>query len=167
MKAMHTMAQKPLGWGKPFWLTIHYVALGYPDDPTPSERAAYKAFFHGIPGVLPCSKCRPHFSEVIARIPIEPYLSDSKALFTWTVLVHNEVNRSVGKPTWDVEHARATFLTGHMDGDAKKADASPTLRRFAILVGILVSALIVVGAVVLLRSRASPRPGRPTFSRTK
>ena len=40
-------------------------------------------------------------------MPITPHLDNKKALFKWTVDLHNSVNVSQGKPKWSVEEALA------------------------------------------------------------
>jgi hypothetical protein len=88
----------PEVWGPIFWATIHITALGYPDQPSYSEKKAAKEYFNALPYLLPCPVCRDHFREVLQGIPIEPWLDNRKSLIEWTVMAHNKVNERLEKP---------------------------------------------------------------------
>lgn len=131
------MGQGRRDWGHHMWPTLHFVAMGYPEMPTEEERSAYREFFVGIGSVLPCKRCAPHFRQVLKDIPIDPYLAGRKELFTWTVLLHNAVNRSLGKPIWDVDKAWAEY-----NGDDNAGKSSSSWHR-VLLVALLVIVLFV------------------------
>lgn len=95
----------PPVWGPFFWLTIHLVGLGYPSDPTYTDKRSAKQFFESLANLIPCPICREHYKQHITRNPITPHLDNNKALFEWTVKLHNEVNKSLNKPTWTKEEA--------------------------------------------------------------
>jgi len=87
----------PTVWGPIFWNTIHMVAMGYPDDPSYSEKRAAKEWCNALPFLLPCSECKEHFREVLAAIPVETWLDNRTTLVEWTWRVHNDVNRRLEK----------------------------------------------------------------------
>jgi hypothetical protein len=101
------MILRPATWGPFFWMTIHIVALGYPAEPTYTEKRAAKEFFESIGHLLPCPTCRDHYKTHIAAMPITPHLDRRDDLFKWTVDLHNAVNRSLQKPTWTQEEVLA------------------------------------------------------------
>ena len=88
----------PAVWGPIFWMTIHLTALGYSNSPSYSEKRAAKEFFEGLQFLLPCPICREHYREHITEKPITPFLDSRKALFSWTVQLHNAVNKKLNKP---------------------------------------------------------------------
>jgi hypothetical protein len=54
---------------------------------------------------IPCGGCRRHWREVVASNP--PPLNASPArTFAWTVRVHNEINKLLGKPIVDLRTAK-------------------------------------------------------------
>jgi hypothetical protein len=101
------MILRPATWGPFFWMTIHIVALGYPEEPTYTEKRAAKDFFESIAHLLPCPTCRDHYKEHLRGLPITPHLDRRSDLFKWTVNLHNAVNKSLNKPTWTEEEVVA------------------------------------------------------------
>ena len=88
----------PETWGPFFWHTIHIVALGYPTVPTYAHKKAAREFYESLTILIPCPICRVHFTEHLAKHPITPHLDRRSDLFRWTILFHNEVNKSLNKP---------------------------------------------------------------------
>ena len=84
-------------WGPFFWNTIHITALGYPTDPSYAQKRAAKEFFESLAQLLPCPVCRGHYAEHLQKYPISPHLDKRADLFRWTVNLHNEVNKTLGK----------------------------------------------------------------------
>jgi hypothetical protein len=95
----------PPVWGPMFWMTIHLVALGYPSSPTYTDKRSAKNFFEALANLIPCPICREHYKGHLEKHPISPNLDTNKDLFDWTVKLHNEVNKSLGKPEWTREEA--------------------------------------------------------------
>lgn len=90
----------PAVWGPFFWHTIHIVALGYPKEPNYTDKRAAKEFYESLSFLLPCGVCREHYSKHLQANPITTFLDTRKDLLTWTILIHNEVNKMLNKPTW-------------------------------------------------------------------
>ena len=103
----------PKTWGPSLWRAIHFVALGYPSEPTGSDVAAYGDFFRSLGAVIPCDTCKNNYVRHLAELPPDPYLA-SGSLFEWTVAMHNVVNRETGKrdADWTVERSYAALLHG-------------------------------------------------------
>lgn len=97
-------------WYHCTWSTIHYIAMGYPQSPTPEDKANYKAFFFALGPVLPCKKCSVNYQRHLIELPIEPYLANNDTLFEWTVKIHNIVNRENNKPEWSTEQAKNHYM---------------------------------------------------------
>jgi len=90
----------PEVWGPFFWGMIHITALAYPKSPTYGDKKAAKDFFEALPFLLPCPICKEHLKKHLAKFPISPHLDRKDDLFKWTVMLHNEVNKSLNKPTF-------------------------------------------------------------------
>ena len=88
----------PSVWGPTFWLTIHITALAYPKAPTYGDKKAAKEFFESLQFLLPCPICREHLKAHLQKYPITVHLDRNSDLFKWTVILHNEVNKSINKP---------------------------------------------------------------------
>eukprot|EP00798_Chlamydomonas_sp_ICE-L_P012881 gene12881-biopygen12823 len=66
----------PSVWGPPLWKSIHYVALGYPANPTPEERRVYKTFFDQIlEHLIPCHVCSENYHRHLVELRDSPYLT--------------------------------------------------------------------------------------------
>ena len=88
-------------WGPAAWLLIHSAALAYSEEnPTVKVRNNYRKFFESLVDVLPCVYCRKHYTERFDMTSLNNALDSRVKLFRWTVDLHNEVNKSIGKPTY-------------------------------------------------------------------
>ena len=92
------MRLPPAVWGPFFWHTMHIMALSYPEKPSYAHKRAAKDFFESLAHLIPCPKCREHYSTHLQKVPISPHLDRREDLFRWTVAVHNEVNKMLEKP---------------------------------------------------------------------
>jgi len=130
----------PSVWGPFFWHTIHIAALGYPKDPTYTDKRAAKEFFESLQFMLPCGVCREHYSKHIKESPISTFLDRRADLFRWTITIHNEVNKSLHKPQWTEQEVMGYYARlGKRDRspvwtkeDMKEVDLSSFVRGFAV-----------------------------------
>lgn len=103
----------PQVWGKYQWTSIHFVALGYPNNPTKSQKQHYFTYFSKIlPEILPCLMCRQHLKKTLqTEHPMTPLaLENPSAMFEWTVSLHNAVNRQLGKSTVTLDEAKRIYM---------------------------------------------------------
>ena len=86
-------------WGPSVWKTIHSMAAAY----DPSNKSAYGMFVNSLPDLLPCQQCREHLKENLKKLPVELYLDNRHNLFFWSYVLHDTVNKSLGKtsPPYD------------------------------------------------------------------
>lgn len=96
-------------WGPPLWISIHNVALGFPENPTTADREQYRQFYELLGYVIPCQKCATNYRQHTSDLPIDQFLFNRKDLFRWTVLLHNIVNKSLGKRQWTFEEAWSMY----------------------------------------------------------
>lgn len=122
----------PILWGAHLWQAVHFIAIGYPKQPTTNDISAYKEFFENLWKVLPCNSCSVNYRRHLQEIPLDGYLTNNHKLFEWTFLMHNKVNEELNKPLWNlgdaVQHYRSVLY-----GDAKKNDNSVPLYIMLIL----------------------------------
>ena len=90
-------------WGPNAWSFIHYVALGYPTNPTDNDKENYKTFYYSLQNTLPCQKCAVNYQRHLKDIPIDSALDGPQELFKWTIDIHNEVNKELGKRKYSYE----------------------------------------------------------------
>lgn len=119
---------QPSIWGPYLWRAIHYIALGYPDKPDPHVKHEYRDFFLNLWKFIPCIKCSLNYKRHLHEIPnIEQYLSSPKDLFQWTWLMHNIVNKELGKQQIEFDFAynmytNPEFLHVKLDGTNDKIE---------------------------------------------
>jgi hypothetical protein len=99
----------PTVWGPFFWHTIHIVALGYPKNPTYTDKKCAKDFYESLAFLLPCAICREHYKEHLATHPITTFLDSRTDLIKWTIEIHNSVNKSLGKAEWTLPEVLAYY----------------------------------------------------------
>jgi len=121
----------PEVWGPSGWRFMHYVALGFPDEPTERDRMSYKRFYESLVDVLPCQGCANHYKENIANVPIDDHLKDRDSLLRWTFDIHNEVNKLKGKPILSYEDALKLYTQ-------KQFPALDVLCKVLVLLAILI-----------------------------
>ena len=90
----------PSVWGPFFWHTIHIVALGYPKNPTYTDKKCAKEFYESLSFLIPCTICREHYKEHLVKNPLVTFLDSRNDLIKWTVTIHNAVNKMLGKQEW-------------------------------------------------------------------
>jgi len=110
----------PTVWGPSVWRAIHFIALGFPSETaTELQKESYRIFFRNLDGVLPCFTCAKNYRKHLEKDigPVEEAIRASattrpRALFDWTVQLHNVVSRSLGKPgePWTPEQALKELL---------------------------------------------------------
>lgn len=97
----------PEVWGPFFWNTIHIAALAYPAEPSHGHKKSAQQFFESLQLLIPCPICREHYKVHLEKYPLLPHLDRRRDLFNWTLLLHNEVNKSLNKPMFTAEETLA------------------------------------------------------------
>ena len=93
----------PTVWGPKLWFFIHTIALNFPENPSFDDIKSYETFFENLKYIIPCDKCKLHYSQRLRENPISKYLTDNNSLFIYTIDLHNEVNKSLGKRIYSYE----------------------------------------------------------------
>jgi len=140
---------KPDIWGPCAWIFLHFTTMNYPNNPTSEDRANYKRFFYALTKVLPCEKCQKHLEEHINHFPIDPYLDSPNKLAEWLVIVHNRVNKSLGKKEITIQEFEEIY-SRFMSGDTNPIRLQqqcllPTSKVPYYVIGILL--VLLVGSV--------------------
>lgn len=102
---------RPSIWGPHGWKFLHYVTLGYPNEPTINDINDYKNFFISLGKVLPCQMCGDNYQKHFEKLPLtDDILKDKMKLIHWLIDIHNEVNRINGKKIYDYDTAIKIML---------------------------------------------------------
>jgi hypothetical protein len=81
--------------GRQLWTDLHLWSATYAGDRS-AALAWLAAFGRRVPGAG-CD-CRRSWASVLKELPVEPYLTDAMALSRWGWMVHEEINRKLGRP---------------------------------------------------------------------
>lgn len=131
-------------WGPSCWNFLYAVAFSYPEAPTEADRRAVADFFNSLNRVLPCTRCRDHFTRYLAQHPIEANNASRARVASWLLSLNNDVNARIGKPpqtmaeVWD-----------------RLVDNGPTKRRHCMSAAVVLVVLGVALAYVLYRRCAA------------
>ena len=100
---------QPDVWGPSGWKFMHYVALGYPETPTDTDKENYRFFYESLGNVLPCQGCADHYKENVLLHPISDHLQSREDLLRWTFDIHNIVNEKNNKRQLTYEEALVLY----------------------------------------------------------
>ena len=130
----------PQFWGPHAWIFLHSVTFAYPVNPTEDEKKQYHQFFHKLHYVLPCYQCAQHYKKHLEMYPIsKSVLQTRNNLIEWLIIVHNEVNKSLGKPVLTTEEVIQEYNQKIHDTRTKKLDYIPyCILLLLIILGIFI-----------------------------
>lgn len=95
---------KPEIWGNHGWLFLHGVTMNY--TPSKKNRKVVYKFFKALRYLLPCNKCSKNLQKHMKKIPLSKDILESREkLVMWLIDIHNEVNKSLGKPVLSYNEA--------------------------------------------------------------
>ena len=153
---------QPQEWGPGAWKFLHTITFSYPESPDQKTQERTYRFFDALQHVLPCSKCRGHYSNQFRRITSSTF-RNRESLTRWLVDLHNVVNESHGKKPLAYDDIRAMYGgeellcgsagSGSGSGSGNHAQKKPRERRspyFGFIVTIVVLVLILVLMCVLV-----------------
>lgn len=94
-------------WGPCMWRAIHSFAAAY----QPEVKGAFKQFIYSLPGIIPCNVCRSQLNKILQQLPLgDDYLKDSHNLFLWSYLLHDLVNKNLGKISPPLKDIKAQYF---------------------------------------------------------
>lgn len=102
------MSADPSIWGPHYWYVLHSTAYQLDESPSEEQQQAFTALLNAYAVLIPCEKCRLHFSKAIAAYP--PSFESRTAVFDWTRKLHNKVNERLHKNTLSLRQAEAAIL---------------------------------------------------------
>ena len=101
----------PNVWGPHGWKFMHYVSLGYPQEPTENDKRNYKEFYSNLKNVLPCKTCAMNYERNLTELPIDNALQSRDSLVKWVIDIHNKVNKEKNKRELGYDEAIQLYLT--------------------------------------------------------
>lgn len=104
--------------GRAAWKLFHTTMARFPDKPTPDESGALKSYIYLFARLYPCGECAAHFQKILKAFP--PQTSSRSTAAAWGCHVHNEVNKSKGKPLFDCTNIGDFYHCGCGDDEKEK-----------------------------------------------
>jgi FAD-linked sulfhydryl oxidase len=108
--------------GRAAWKLFHTTMASFPDQPSEEESAALKSYIYLFTRLYPCGECASHFQKILKHFP--PQTSSRSTAAAWGCHVHNEVNKSKGKPIFDCTKIGDFYDCGCGD-DGNKISSKP------------------------------------------
>jgi hypothetical protein len=82
-------------WGPHGWRFLHYITLGYPNNPTQKDKDTYRNFIEQFKEIIPCEICKNHFKQNLLKHSLSDDIMSNKISFiNWSIDMHNEVNKT-------------------------------------------------------------------------
>ncbi len=124
--------------GRNSWSVLHTIAAYYPETPTSDQQKEMVQFMSLFTKFYPCEDCSRDFKEryhvavtlfvfcfsffkycqfVLLRLAASPPATESSSkLSQWLCVMHNQVNRKLGKPEFDCSLVDQRWKKGWTDG---------------------------------------------------
>eukprot|EP00890_Picochlorum_soloecismus_P004960 jgi/Picsp_1/5465/NSC_02824-R1_protein len=93
--------------GRATWTFLHTLAAQYPERPSFRQKQDAKKMIDILTRMYPCGECARHFKEVVKAHP--PRVESRQQFSLWMCRVHNVVNRSLGKPSFNCEYVMSRW----------------------------------------------------------
>jgi hypothetical protein len=100
--------QRRESFGPRTWDHLHVWGLGYPNDPTPEQRANCLSYIFALQKTLGCMSCSRHMLQRLQKKPLNMANRTTLTISLWEF--HNDVNISIHKPVFSWEEFRTRYL---------------------------------------------------------
>ena len=102
----------PAIWGYSHWKMLHILASAYPTQPTADDKTIIVEYINSYKKVIPCQKCRVNFEKHLTIYPLDDFALATGINFRiWLRNMHNEVNKSLGKPLLTDDMIESIYLS--------------------------------------------------------
>jgi hypothetical protein len=100
-------------WGPDTWKGINAIVRFYPETPTQTERDDYRRYLESLKFVLPCDKCKKHYTEYLDNIDWEEITTNRFTMTKAVIDLHNSINKRNNKRELDYPEAMYIINMGH------------------------------------------------------
>lgn len=101
-------------WGPAVWSSLHALSFSYPVacDANCEHRKAFFELLRSLETLLPCAKCRSHYSEwraMVCHHESSPIFDSRLALSEALVALHNDVRRQQHKTVRSYDEVKERY----------------------------------------------------------
>lgn len=100
--------------GRNTWSFLHTMAAYYPEKPTRDQQKDMQQFIKLFSKFYPCDICSEDMRNKLVKIP--PKVKNQHELSLWFCQLHNEVNKTLGKPEFNCNLVNERWRDGWADG---------------------------------------------------
>jgi hypothetical protein len=129
----------PVKFGPCLWRSIHIIALGYPENPSEIDKQTYTNYYRDLWKIIPCLKCSLNYRRHWTELPIYSFLDSREHLFEWTVLLHNIVNKELGKKQISLEEAYKIYNNDRIDVPTQQKASAIYISIIVVLILIIIA----------------------------
>ena len=91
-------------WGHHAWFFIDSIVIALPDNISLNLQIQLKNFFFSFSSLLPCEKCRYHFSEYVNKTNmINADFSKKDTVLKWVNTIHNNIRKKNNSEPFSIE----------------------------------------------------------------
>ena len=97
------MKYDPEVWGPHYWFFLHSITHCYPINPSDITKRKFYDLVINLPLFIPNEEIGNHFSILLDKYPVTPYLVGRESFKRWMVFIHNKINNQLNKdeiPYW-------------------------------------------------------------------
>lgn len=103
--------------GRATWTFLHTMAAYYPEKASYEMQEDTNRFLYQFSRIYPCEYCAQHLQNTMQQLP--PRTESQQALSQWLCLMHNEVNKLLGKTLFDCRKLNERWRDGPSDGSCE------------------------------------------------
>ncbi len=100
-------------WGPHYWFVLYSIALTYPINANNITKKKYYEFIQNLPIFLPHDEISNHFSNMLIKYPVTPYLDSRDSFTRWIHFIHNRINIITNKPEITLKEAYQNYYDNY------------------------------------------------------